>query len=127
MMARVILTIAAINNALAIILGAFAAHVLKSQLSLDMLAVYQTAVQYHFYHGLGLLLLGVLALRLQKNAWLFRGAILMFAGIVLFCGTLYLLALTGVRWLGAIAPIGGICLVLAWIATAVAVWKEKLL
>ena len=103
----------AISMMLAVAAGAFGAHGLKPHLATDMLAVYHTAVEYQVYHSLGLLLCGLLAqnddhLRLRLSAWL------MLAGIVFFCGSLYLLSLTGLRWLGAITPVGGLCFLAAW-------------
>src|SRR5262249_33629841 len=93
-------------------------HLLKPRLSTEAMTVYQTAVQYHFWHALGLLGVGVLmgqwgdAHGLQWTAWL------LCAGIVLFSGSLYALALTGARWLGAVTPFGGAALIVAWIALA---------
>ena len=116
--ARLALLIAAVTLAAAVALGAFGAHLLKPRLSAEAMAVYQTAVQYHFWHALGLLGVGVLmgqwgdAHGLQWTAWL------LCAGIVLFSGSLYALALTGARWLGAVTPFGGAALIVAWIALA---------
>jgi len=104
---KICLLVASLALAAAVAFGAFGAHALKSRLSADLLAVYQTAVQYHFWHALGLFALALLMLQwdapvLNLAAWL------LLAGLILFCGSLYLLALTGARWLGAIAPLGGI-------------------
>lgn len=113
----------AINAALAVLLGAFAAHGLKSRLSDYSLTVFQTATDYHFYHALGLLIVGVLihlgivAKSGQISGWL------MLVGIVLFSGSLYLLAVTGIKWLGAITPIGGVAFISGWIILAVAFAK----
>jgi uncharacterized membrane protein YgdD (TMEM256/DUF423 family) len=125
--AKSILTAGAISGMLAVLLGAFGAHALKGQVAQDMLNVYQTAVQYHFYHTLALLLTGFLAINVQHNTWLIWSAVLMIAGLLLFCGSLYLLAVTGQRWLGAITPFGGLCFILAWLSLATAVWRTKLL
>lgn len=122
---KIILITGAISAALAIILGAFGAHALKAQLSSNALDVYQTAVQYHFYHSLGLLALAVIALNIQTGSSLHWSAIFMTAGILLFSGSLYLLAVTGMRWLGPITPIGGICFIVSWLLLAFAVWKAK--
>ena len=116
--ARIALIIAAVALAIAVALGAFGAHLLKPRLSAEALAVYQTAVQYHFWHALGLLGVGVLMAPwgagwgLQWTAWL------LCAGIVLFSGSLYALALTGARWLGGVTPFGGAALIAAWILLA---------
>jgi uncharacterized membrane protein YgdD (TMEM256/DUF423 family) len=116
--ARIAVLIAAVALAAAVALGAFGAHLLKPRLSADALSVYQTAVQYHFWHALGLLGVGGLmtrwgdALGLQWTAWL------LVAGLVLFSGSLYALALTGARWLGAVTPFGGAAFIVAWIVLA---------
>lgn len=123
--AKFILITGAISGMLAVMLGAFGAHALKGQLAQDMLNVYQTAVQYHYYHTLALLLTGLLAIRFQHNAWLIWSAVLTIAGLLLFCGSLYLLAVSGQRWLGAITPVGGLCFILAWLSLATAVWRTK--
>ena len=118
---KICLLVASLALAAAVAFGAFGAHALKSRLSADLLAVYQTAVQYHFWHALGLFALAVLMLQwdapvLNLAAWL------LLAGLILFCGSLYLLALTGARWLGAIAPLGGIASSAAWLVVAWVAW-----
>ena len=119
--ARLFMAIGSINAALAVILGAFGAHALKGRLSPQMLEVYHTAVQYHFYHALGMLLVAALAGHMQQGDSALRlSGYLMLAGIVLFSGSLYVLATTGVTWLGAITPLGGLCFIAAWIVLAVA-------
>lgn len=109
--------------ALAVILGAFGAHALKSKIEPDLLQVYKTGVEYHFYHALGLLLVGIIALNMPSGLinW---SALLLFAGIVLFSGSLYLLAITGIKWLGAITPLGGLSFIAGWILLILAVWKK---
>ena len=109
---------------LAVILGAFAAHGLKKSLSADLLTVFYTAVQYHFYHALGLLAVGLIATQVPASGWIKLSAWLMFTGIVLFSGSLYLLAVSGIRWLGMITPVGGVCFILAWMSVAVAILKK---
>ena len=89
----------------------------------DMMTVYQTAVQYHFWHALGLLAVAILLLQKPDSGALAVAAWLLVAGIVLFCGSLYLLSLTGFRGLGAIAPIGGAALLAAWAALGWAAWR----
>jgi uncharacterized membrane protein YgdD (TMEM256/DUF423 family) len=93
--ARLFITLGAAFAAAAVVLGAFGAHALKERLAADMLAVYQTAVQYHFWHALGLLAVGLVSARLAENAWLRAARGLLAAGIVLFCGSLYVLVLSG--------------------------------
>lgn len=102
----------------AVIIGAFGAHSLKTRLSAEMLAVYQTGVQYHFYHALGLVLVGLALVHLPASISLRVSGWLMSAGIVLFSGSLYALALSGEKWLGAVAPLGGTAFIMAWAAFA---------
>ena len=98
----------------AVALGAFGAHALKTRLSAEMLAVWHTGVEYHAYHSLGLLAVGLVAAQLPESMLLKWSGWLMLAGIVLFSGSLYALALSGERWLGAITPIGGTAFLAAW-------------
>ena len=117
-----VLRAAAVSGALAVILGAFGAHALEGQLSLKRAATYETASQYHFYHTL--LLVG-LAL-MPRGKWVRYAQIACGWGLVIFCGTLYVLATRGLiglesaGWLGAITPIGGVGFILAWGLMAVA-------
>ena len=102
-----------------VMLGAFGAHGLKSRLSPELLAVFETGVRYQMFHALALLAVAWAATRwstvlVEISGWMFVG------GIILFSGTLYLLALTGVRWLGAITPVGGLLLILGWLLLAIA-------
>jgi len=118
--ARTFIALGSINAALAVILGAFGAHALKARISPEMLSVYHTASQYHFYHALGMLLIGALASQFRTGGALQLSGFLMLAGIVLFSGSLYLLAVTGVTWLGAITPLGGVAFIAAWVVLAYA-------
>ena len=109
----------AVAGLIAVAFGAFGAHGLRGRLSPDMLAVFETGVRYHMYHALALLLTAALAPRFPGKAivaagWLFA------AGIVLFSGSLYLLAVTGVAVLGAITPIGGVAFLAGWLSLIVA-------
>lgn len=123
-MSRCFLILGSLNAMLAVIFGAFGAHGLRGRLPESMLAVYHTGVQYHVFHALGLFLLGLLAQRLSGSALLRAAGWIMFAGIVLFSGSLYLLALSGQRWLGMVTPLGGLAFILAWLLTAVAVYRD---
>lgn len=118
--ARLLLVLASINGALAVIIGAFGAHALRARMDLASLEVYHTGSQYHFYHAIALLGIAALAARMGDVAALRWSGWLMTAGIVLFSGSLYLLAVTGVRWLGAITPLGGLAFIAAWVALIVA-------
>jgi len=120
---RNILAAGAIFMALAVLAGAFGAHALKSILSPEMLAVYKTGVEYHFYHALGLLMIGLIGFQFQSK-WISRAAVLIISGIILFSGSLYALSILGVKILGAITPIGGVAFVAGWICLAVAFWKR---
>jgi uncharacterized membrane protein YgdD (TMEM256/DUF423 family) len=118
-MAKLWLSIGAIYGLLAVALGAFGAHALKTRLPADLTAVYQTAVQYQMYHALALLAVGLLASRTSAPALNWAGAGFAF-GVLLFSGSLYALALSGVRGLGAVTPLGGLLLLLGWVALLVA-------
>lgn len=103
---------------LGVAFGAFGAHALKARLSVDMLAVYRTAVEYQFWHALALLAVGLLAL--SRPGPLANAAGWCFAlGILIFSGSLYALALSGVRVLGAITPIGGLLFLAGWLLLSV--------
>ncbi|HEY9397474.1 MAG TPA: DUF423 domain-containing protein [Burkholderiales bacterium] len=108
------LVFGALAGMAAVMLGAFGAHALRGRLAPDMLTVYQTAVQYHFWHALALLAVGMLMYHLPASVPLRWSGALMAIGIVLFSGSLYLLAVTGVRVLGAITPLGGVTWIIAW-------------
>jgi uncharacterized membrane protein YgdD (TMEM256/DUF423 family) len=118
-MDRTFLLAGAVAGLIAVAFGAFGAHGLRSRLTPDMLAVFETGVRYHMYHALALLVTAALVPRLPGRAivaagWFFAG------GIVLFSGSLYLLAVTGVTILGAITPIGGVAFLAGWIALVIA-------
>lgn len=100
---------------LAVALGAFGAHALKRKLSADMIKIYETGVQYHLIHGLGIILIGLLADRLESSSLVMLAGWLMFAGIILFSGGLYVLSVTGVRKLGAVTPLGGVAFLAGWV------------
>ena len=113
--------IGAAGLGLAVMLGAFGAHGLRGKLDAYSMGIYERAVFYHFIHAIGLLVAPVLVRTnaLRESAGTLVCALLL-AGIVFFSGSLYLLAVTGARWLGAITPIGGLCFIAAWIILAVA-------
>ncbi len=113
-MTKPVIVLAGINGFVAVSLGAFAAHILREKLSPALLTTFQTAVQYQLVHALALLGIGLLLLHFPTANLLRVAAGLMLAGIVLFSGSLYLLSVTGIRWLGAITPLGGLCFLAAW-------------
>ncbi|MEB0138965.1 MULTISPECIES: DUF423 domain-containing protein [unclassified Undibacterium] len=115
---------AAINLFLAVAAGAFGAHGLKTVLSLEMLAIWQTAVHYQMIHALGLLAIAMLGQHADAR-WLARAAIAFLLGMVIFSGSLYLLALSGLRWLGAITPLGGLAFLAGWAMLAWAAWLQR--
>lgn len=121
--ARLFILLGSVNAALAVILGAFGAHMLKARLSPEMLNVYQVGSHYHFYHAIGMLVVGLLAAQIHNDAAVQLSGFLMLGGIVLFSGSLYLLAVTGLTWLGAVAPLGGLAFIAAWVVLAVAVLR----
>ncbi len=123
--AKIFLLLGSLAMMIAVGLGAFGAHGLKDRLAADMLAVYRTGVEYHVYHALGLLAVGMIAAHLPESDLVKWSGWLMAAGIVLFSGSLYLLALTGTRWLGAITPVGGAAWIVAWALLAAAILKAS--
>lgn len=120
---KTFLLLASIFAALAVALGAFGAHALESRLSADLLSTYEVGVRYHFYHALALL--GVVAVisRWPEAGVAVAAGWLFVIGILIFSGSLYILAFTGIRWLGAITPIGGVAFIAGWICLAWAALK----
>ncbi len=124
MTAKLWLLLGSAYGFVAVALGAFGAHGLRARLTPDMLAVWKTGVEYQFYHALALLAVGVLV-RNAVNAGALQIAGLCFAaGILLFSGSLYALALSGVRILGAVTPVGGVLFLAGWICLFVAVLRQ---
>jgi uncharacterized membrane protein YgdD (TMEM256/DUF423 family) len=123
-MMRHFISLGSLNAALAVILGAFGAHALKSKIQPEALEIFQTGVQYHLYHSLGLILIGIiyrvgkLSTAINFSGWM------MVIGMILFSGSLYILSITGIRSIGMITPIGGILLVISWILLAIAWLKQ---
>lgn len=122
-MHKLFLVIGALAMGLAVTLGAFGAHGLKKTLTEEMFTIFETGVTYHFYHAIGLLIVGIMARHLPHSSLLSWSGWLMVAGILIFSGSLYFLSLSGIRWLGAITPVGGLCFIISWILFAAAVWK----
>jgi len=110
----------AIGLCLAVVLGAFGAHALRTRLDAYSMGIWERAVFYHFIHTLGLLIVPLLV-RGAAREWV---CWLLLAGVVLFCGSLYALALTGVRVLGAVTPLGGLSFIAAWLLLAVALLRD---
>ena len=112
--------VGALMGFVAVGLGAFGAHALKGRLSPEMLAVFETAVRYQMYHALALLATAALMTRTESGRAVLVAGWSFTAGILIFSGSLYALALTGVTMLGAITPIGGVALLVGWAALAIA-------
>ena len=123
-MERVFFGLGSVSAGLAVALGAFAAHGLRSRISPEALQTFETGARYHMYHAVALLAVAWAATRWPGAAvtaagWLFV------AGTLLFSGSLYLLAVTGIRVLGAITPFGGLAFILGWLALAWAAWAAR--
>lgn len=116
---------AAINGFLVVLLGAFGAHALETRVSADMLEVWHTAVQYQMFHTAGLIALAFLQREQSVNGSLAVISHCFVAGLVLFCGSLYLLALTELRWLGMITPLGGVLFLAAWLQLALVCYRLR--
>jgi uncharacterized membrane protein YgdD (TMEM256/DUF423 family) len=123
-MERVFFGLGAVSAALAVALGAFAAHGLRGRLPAEALAVFETGARYHVYHALALLAAGWACAR-WGGPWTGAAGWLFVAGTVLFSGSLYLLAVTGVRALGAVTPFGGLAFILGWLALAIGAWSSR--
>jgi uncharacterized membrane protein YgdD (TMEM256/DUF423 family) len=123
MTARLALVLGAVAMAIAVALGAFGAHALKARLSADTLDIWRTGVTYHAWHALALIAVGLLLLHVPDNAPLRFAAWLFVAGIVLFAGSLYALALGGPRGFAVATPFGGLAFIAAWIVFAIAAAK----
>lgn len=123
MSARSTLLTAALGGALAVMLGAFASHLLRDQLEARLLEVFQIGVTYQFYHVFALLGVGLLQLQGDCRALRISGGLFL-VGMLLFCGSLYLLALTGTHYLGIITPVGGVAMIFGWLTLAWAIFSK---
>jgi uncharacterized membrane protein YgdD (TMEM256/DUF423 family) len=124
-MDRVFITLGALSGFLAVAAGAFGAHALRDRLTASALDTFQTGAHYQIYHALALVGVGILLGRfsVDGSTWLTASGWLFVGGTILFSGSLYLLAMTDVRWLGAITPLGGVAFLLGWLALAVGIWR----
>lgn len=113
---------AGLGGATAVVLGALGAHGLRDVLAPSMLEIWQTAVQFQFWHALALVASALLA---RRSHAAYLGAVLFASGIVLFCGSLYALALGAPRMVGAVTPLGGLCFIVAWVALGVALFRDR--
>lgn len=122
-MERTFFLIAALLGGLSVALGAFGAHALRGRIEETLLANYQTGVSYMFYHVLGLFAAALALGRWPASALPVWAGWLFIVGIVFFSGSLFVMALTGMRWLGAITPIGGVAFIIGWLLLAAAAWR----
>ncbi|GAA0858255.1 DUF423 domain-containing protein [Aliiglaciecola litoralis] len=121
---KFLLSFTAVSGSLSVILGAFGAHALKDTLSAESLGYFHTAVEYQLIHTVAILVF-VAFYRSWRNEWLIWGARSMAAGIVFFSGSLYVLALTTLKWVGPITPLGGLFFIAGWICLLVAAYEYE--
>jgi uncharacterized membrane protein YgdD (TMEM256/DUF423 family) len=131
-MSRFFIAIAAILGGLSVAVGAFASHALKEKLTDHALEIFQTGARYQMYHALALLLVGLLCSSSFKTlpydappSTLIAAGIAFIVGVLIFSGSLYALSLTNIKWLGAIAPLGGAAFIVGWSCLAAAAWSFK--
>ncbi len=120
---KLFLLLGSINMAVAIAIGAFGAHGLAGKVTDKMLANWQTGAHYHLIHALGLLIIGLTIAKFGNQSLLTTAGWLLFVGIVLFSGSLYVMVLTNMKILGAITPIGGVAFIIGWILYSTAIAK----
>lgn len=123
-MERLFFTLGSLSAFVSVAAGAFGAHGLRSRLDPQALAVFETAARYEMYHALALLAAGWAVTR-WPGPWPVRAGWLFVLGTLLFSGSLYTLALSGIRWLGAITPVGGVALLAGWLCLAAAAWRGR--
>ena len=121
-MTRIFLAIASALGGIAVVLGAFATHTLKNHLSDRALAIWETGIKYQMYHALALILVALLISRFPNSTPLIVAGFAFIAGIFIFSGSLYALSLSGIKWLGAITPLGGVAFIIGWICLTIAAW-----
>lgn len=125
MLTKTFLLLGSANALLAVVFGAFGAHALKHRLTEQYLKTFETGVDYHFYHAIGLLIVAILVHQYPSSSGILKwSGWAMFAGILLFSGSLYILSMTQIRWFGAITPIGGIAFIVAWLCLFIGVIKS---
>ncbi|EED31915.1 product YwdK [gamma proteobacterium NOR5-3] len=122
-MAQLAFFLGSLGGLLGVAFGAFGAHALRDRLDAYSLGVFETAVQYQFYHSFALLAAGMLLMQFPSSVLLKSSVFLFLLGMVLFCGSLYLLSFSGLRWLGAITPLGGLAFIAGWACLAAAGWQ----
>jgi uncharacterized membrane protein YgdD (TMEM256/DUF423 family) len=120
---RIFLAIASMFGGISVVFGAFASHALKDRLSANSLSIWETGTKYQMYHALALMLVALLIARYPNSNLLTVAGYAFIAGIFIFSGSLYALTLTGIKWLGAVTPIGGMALIIGWLCLALATWR----
>lgn len=123
-MPRNFLALGAVLAGLAVALGAFGAHGLKGRVEPELLSVYETGARYHMYHAFALMVVGLLSTPGEVSPSLTRAGWLFCLGLILFSGSLYLMTFTGLRWFGAITPLGGVSFMSGWCLLAWSVWRR---
>ncbi|MCF6410861.1 DUF423 domain-containing protein [Pseudalkalibacillus salsuginis] len=122
-MFKLFILLGALNAGLSVVLGAFGAHGLESKLSAKMMDVYKTGVQYHIFHALGLFVVAFLADKFPNSSLIGAAGWIMFLGIILFSGSLYVLSVTDISKLGIITPFGGLAFIISWVLIIIAILK----
>lgn len=122
-MMKLSLLLGALGGFSSVAIGAFGAHAMRSRLDEYALRIYETAVQYQFYHSLALLAVGLLLMQFPQSTLLKSSVIAFTLGILVFSGSLYVLSISGLRWLGAITPLGGLAFLVGWACLFAFAWK----
>ena len=120
---KVWLVVGSALSALAVLIGAFGAHGLKLKITPEALSIFEIGVRYQMYHSLGLILIGIIGYHLPQSS-IMPAAYFILAGIITFSGSLYVLALLNIKWLGAITPIGGMCFIIGWLLLAFNIYRS---
>ena len=120
---RALLVVGSAFAAISVLFGAFGAHILKSRLSIEDLTIFETAVRYQMYDSLGIMILGGAFLYIPHNLIYLHSYFIIF-GTIIFSGTLYLIVFTNLSWMGAITPVGGLCLILGWLIFAYNIYRS---
>ncbi|UNK17326.1 DUF423 domain-containing protein [Paenibacillus sp. N3/727] len=124
-MQRTFMAWGAVLMALSVAIGAFGAHMLEGRISADEMAVYETGVHYHMIHGIAVIITGLAAGLFGESRKLFWAGVLFITGVLIFSGSLYVLSLSGIKWLGAITPIGGVSFIAGWLVLMSSAWSGK--
>lgn len=122
-MSRTWIVVGAALAFLGVAAGAFSAHALEGRVPPDLVRAFETGARYHLVHALALTFVGLASARWTDPLWTAAGWLFV-VGVVVFSGSLYALALTGVRWLGAVTPLGGVAFLAGWLAVAAAAWRS---